>query len=143
MSRENALKAVERMNNAIGPRDLSRIAKALDGIGKTLERIEKRVRKQRPVIIRCRYNLNERDFERWAEKIESTNENLVCIPASAEVVTEETVPVIPVNANNFKVDEIPDECEPKILGKDQTRKIYIAGPITGTSCYAEKSGPPT
>lgn len=78
-------------NNAIGPRDLPRIAKALEGIGKTLERIEKQVRKPRPVIIRCKYNLNESDFERWAEKIESKNENLVCIPASAEVITDQPV----------------------------------------------------
>lgn len=36
------------MTNAIGPRDMTRIAKALEDIGKDLKRIEKRLSQQTP-----------------------------------------------------------------------------------------------
>lgn len=36
------------MSNAIGPRDMTRIAKALEDIGKELKRIEKRMSQQTP-----------------------------------------------------------------------------------------------
>lgn len=40
------------MNNAIGPRDMTRIAKALEGIGKELERGMARIAKELEIIAR-------------------------------------------------------------------------------------------
>ena len=59
--------------------------------------------------------------------------------ASTEAVQGETVPVIPVKVKNFKVDKIPDDWEPSILGKQKRprKKIYIAGPVTGVEGYEE------
>lgn len=71
------------MSNAIGPRDMARIAKALEGIGKELEKIRKNYERE-PRFIKCSALLSQSDFEKLRAELMEQNENIVLLPPGTD-----------------------------------------------------------
>lgn len=71
------------MSNAIGPRDMARIAKALEGIGKELERIRKNI-ERKPSFVKCSALMSRSDFEKIMADLKEQSENIVLLPPGTE-----------------------------------------------------------
>lgn len=76
------------MSNAIGPRDMAMIAKALVGIEKELERIRKRL-DQKPRFIKCSALMSRSDFEKIKAELKEQSENIVLLPPGTECCESE------------------------------------------------------
>ena len=71
------------MSNAIGQRDMARIAKALEGIGKELEKIRKNIERE-PRFVKCSTLLSRSDFEKLRAELMEQNENIVLLPPGTD-----------------------------------------------------------
>lgn len=71
------------MSNVIGPRDMARIAKALERIGNELEKIRKNIERE-PRFVKCSALLSRSDFEKLREELMEQNENIVLLPPGTD-----------------------------------------------------------